>query len=153
MPSVFTVTLPRRHTPTFPARCVGCLTDGPDGTFYALDFNGIRPLLVRTPSCARCRLKLQSWQVWRLARTLLIAVVAFFFGYFVLLEWLPGWATGLIVLGLVVSGFAVVFVWSRVRPPAFAIDLAAASVDYEFRDATLAEEFAALNGAVRQDVE
>ena len=135
----------------FPSRCVGCLTEHPRGRLYALDFNGVSPLLVRAPSCSRCQPKLQLWQIWRLVRTLLVAVVAFFFGYLVLLRWLPGWATGLIVLGLTILGFVLLFIWSRRYPPAFVVDVGAASVDYEFRDAALAEEFAALNGAVEQD--
>jgi hypothetical protein len=69
----------------------------------------------------------------------------------VLLPRLPGFATGLIVLALIVAAFGGIFLWNRRFPPAFHIDPQGAFVDYEFRNPAYAEKFARLNGAVPAD--
>jgi len=53
----------------------------------------------------------------------------------------------LIVLGLCSVGFLAVFLWNRFYPPAFQVDVHQTCVEYEFREGTLAREFAELNGA------
>jgi len=50
--------------------------------------------------------------------------------------------TGLTVLGLCRVGFLAVFIWSRFYPPAFTVDVRSTHVEYEFRDGSLAREFA-----------
>jgi hypothetical protein len=80
-------------------------------------------------------------------RTLLIAGGSFAFGILYLLPRFEGWTCGLIVLGMCVFGFAAVFVWNRVFPPAFNVDPHDTCVEYEFRDVGTFREFAELNGA------
>jgi len=79
------------------------------------------------------------------------AGACFTFGMIYLLPRLEGWATGLIVLGLCSVGFLAVFLWNRFLPPAFQVDVHETHVEYEFRDAALAREFAELNGASPAD--
>ena len=69
------------------------------------------------------------------------------FGIIVVLPLLPGWATGLIVLGICVLGFFAQAAWGILRPPPFAVDPHDHYVDYEFRSPERAEEFALMNGA------
>ncbi len=112
-----------------------------------IHFNGIGYFATRIPICRPCRPRLLASLVWDNLRTILIGGAALAFGLIVLLPVLPGWAAGLIVLGLSVIGFAAVFVWNLRHPPAFAIDAGPRRVDYEFRDDDLGREFAGLNGA------
>jgi hypothetical protein len=102
---------------------------------------------VRVPCCAACGVRLRLWRAWDFCRTLIIAGACFAFGMICLLPRLEGWATGLIVLGLCCAGFLAVLLWNRFFPPAFQVDVHSAYVEYEFRDAALAREFAELNGA------
>ena len=51
------------------------------------------------------------------------------------------------MLGLCCVGFLAVFIWNRFFPPAFNVDVRQTHVEYEFRDASLAREFAELNQA------
>jgi hypothetical protein len=124
----------------------------PGTSTRVFDFNGVSLFSVTVPTCPSCRPRLRLWQLWDKFRTILIGAGAVAFGIAVLLPVLPGWATGLIVLGLCVLGFGVIFVWNRRFPPAFALDAGRPPVvDYEFADGSVAEEFAALNGAVPSD--
>jgi hypothetical protein len=66
----------------------------------------------------------------------------------VLLPHLPGWATGLIVLGLSCVGFLAVFLWNMRFPPSFNLDPGRYNIDYEFGDDDIGQEFANLNGAI-----
>ena len=51
------------------------------------------------------------------------------------------------MLGLCCMGFLAVFIWNRFFPPAFNVDVRQTYVEYEFRDSSLAREFAELNQA------
>ncbi|MCU0913240.1 MAG: hypothetical protein MUC88_01600 [Planctomycetes bacterium] len=96
-------------------------------------------------------MKLQLWRIWDFCRTLIIAGASFAFGMICLLPRLEGWATGLLVLGLCSVGFLAVFLWNRLLPPAFQVDVRSGCVEYEFRDEPLAREFAELNGGTPAD--
>jgi hypothetical protein len=101
---------------------------------------------IHVPCCRRCAGRLHASRIGRSLLTLLIAA-ALAFGIAVLLPLLPGWATGLIVLGICILGFFAQFAWSLLLPPPFSVEPRDHHVDYEFRDAALAEEFATMNGA------
>ena len=79
-------------------------------------------------------------------RTLLIAGGSLAFGILVLLPHFEGWQCGLMVLAMIIAGLSAVFVWNRFFPPAFTVDPHDSYVEYEFRDARMAEQFARLNG-------
>lgn len=152
MPRVFTVALPRWVGPEFPDRCVVCGTERPAASARIVSRDNLKGAAfwagwhsVRVPCCRACGLKLQLWHVWSVSRTLLIAGGAFAFGMLYLLPRFPGWATGLMVLGLCILGFAAIFLWNQFYPPSFSVDPHDAQIDYEFRDSILGEEFARLN--------
>jgi hypothetical protein len=144
---MFTVTLPRGLDPAFPDRCVRCAAACPDAPTRFVQFNGLQIFVVRIPACRPCRSRILAWLIWDNFRTLAIAGAAVAFGLLVLLPVLPGWATGLIVLGLCIVGFAAVFLWNLRYPPAFNVDAGPRNVDYEFRSDDVGREFAILNGA------
>jgi hypothetical protein len=156
--AVYSVVLPRQEAAAFPDRCVVCNTDHPASStrIIARDNRNGRLLWlgwfsVRVPCCPACGVRLQLWRAWDFCRTLIIAGACFAFGMIYLLPRLEGWATGLIVLGLCCVGFLAVFLWNRFFPPAFQVDVHSAHVEYEFRDAALAREFAELNQACPAD--
>ncbi len=152
--AVHSIALPRYEAAAFPDRCVVCKAGHPGASTRIIardNLNGRRLWLgwfsVRVPCCPACGVRLQLWRAWDFCRTLIIGGTCFAFGMIYLLPRLEGWATGLIVLGLCCVGFLAVFLWNRFFPPAFQVDVHRTSVEYEFRDATLAQEFAELNGA------
>ena len=100
---------------------------------------------VRIPCCPACGVRLQLWRAWDFCRTLIIGGVSCVLGIFYLLPQLGDVATGLTVLGLCCVGFLAVFIWNRFFPPAFQVDVHSTYVEYEFRDGTLARDFAELN--------
>jgi len=151
------VTLPRWLPPAFPDRCLVCGAATPENTTRLVARDGLQGAALwagwfttRIPCCRPCARRFHAWRAWSIARTLAIAGGSLAFGIVVLLPRYPGWVCGLTVLGLCILGFAVVFVWNRFFPPAFDLDPHAHTVEYEFRDANLAREFAELNGAVEE---
>ncbi len=151
--AVHTITLPRCETAVFPDRCVVCNADRPGSSTRIIardNLKGRRLWLgwfsVRIPCCPACGVRLQLWRVWDFCRTLVIGGASFAFGMIYLLPRLGDVATGLTVLGLCGVGFLAVFLWNRFFPPAFQVDVHRTYVEYEFRDAALAREFAEWNG-------
>ncbi len=151
---VSTVVLPRGEEAVFPDRCVVCHAEHP-GTYTRViarnNLNGRMLWLgwfsVRIPCCGSCAVRLQLWRVWDFCRTLVIGAASLAFGIIYLLPRLGDVATGLTVLGLCGVGFLAVFIWNRFFPPAFNIDVRQTHVEYEFRDRSLAREFAEVNQA------
>ena len=148
---MFIVTLPRGMNPLFPHKCIRCSVTEPLTKARFIHFNGYRLFTVYIPVCQECNPWILAWLVWDNLRTIFIAGSAFAFGLFILLPRLPGWATGLIVLGICASGFFAVFLWNRIHPPSFNVDPRQSNVDYEFGDDNIGHEFAILNGASDPD--
>ena len=154
MPLAATVSLPREFRVQFPRRCIVCGASHPITTARLVARDGMKGaalwagwFAVDVPCCGHCRLALHAIRLGRSALTLLIAAGALAFGIAVLQHVLPGWVTGLIVLGICGIAFFAQAAWSILRPPPFSIDPHDRYVDYEFRDPALAEEFARINGA------
>lgn len=152
MGNVYSVALPRQHMPTFPNRCVVCGTDGPGSEKLLLARDGMKGVAIwagwfalRVPACDGCRRRLSLRRFMDVAGTLVIAGAAFAFGLLYLLPRLPGFATGIIVLGIIIAGFGVGFVVGRFYPARFDVDPHDRYVEYEFKDRAMAQEFAALN--------
>jgi len=152
---VFTVTAPAQLPVRFADLCVACERTAPghaarlvtrDARYQLALWAGWHTL--RVPACRRCALRLHLRRWWTFARTLLVGVAGMAFGLLVLLPRLSGLATGLSVLALIALSFLALFFVDRRFPPAFNMDLRGALIDYEFRSASCAERFAALNGAV-----
>jgi hypothetical protein len=152
--AVFSVVLPRQQAAAFPDRCVVCNADRPGSSTRIIARDNLKWHLLwlgwfcpRIPCCPPCGVWLQLWRAWDFCRTLIIGGASCLFGIFYLLPHLGDVATGVTVLGLCFVGFSVVFVWNRLFPPAFQVDVHSTYVEYEFRDAALAREFAELNEA------
>jgi len=152
--SAFSIILPRQQQATFPDRCVVCNAERPEASARIIARNNLNGRLlwlgwfsVGIPCCRACGVRLQLWRAWDFSRTLIIGGASFAFGMIFLLPRLEGWATGLIVLGLCGLGFLAVFIWNRLFPPAFNVDVHSTHVEYEFRNSSLAHEFAELNQA------
>jgi hypothetical protein len=105
-------------------------------------------LTLRVPACLVCAWWLHLWRWWIFVRTLLVGAAGVAFGVIVLIPRLPGFVTGIIVLLLIATTFLMIFLFDRRFPPVFNIDLRGALADYEFRNLSYAEKFAALNCAV-----
>ena len=150
---VATVTLPTGMPAEFPDECVGCGQHFPgtarvitrDARYHIALWAGW--LLLRVPACRTCARWLHLSRWWCFLRTLLVGVAGVAFGIVVLLPRFPGFVTGLSVLFLIGVAFLVFFVIDRRFPPSFNIDLRGPIADYEFRNRSYAERFAALNGA------
>jgi hypothetical protein len=146
------VLLPREAVPVFPSRCVVCRAEKPANMARLIGRNGLHGhaiwagwYRVSVPSCRACGLRLQLWWAWDTVRSLVIAGACFAFGGTYLGGRFEGWVTGLIVLGLIGVSFLAMFCWNRVFPPAFSVDPGMVTMEYEFRDADTAREFALLN--------
>src|SRR5262245_35035736 len=151
---VATVTLPTGMPASFPDQCVGCGQRFPgnsarlvtrDARYRTAFWAGWLTLSV--PACPVCARWLHLWRWWAFARTLLVGVAGVAFGIAVLLPRFPGFVTGITVLFLIIASFLAFFVIDRRFPPSFNIDLRGPFTDYEFRNWSYAEQFAALNGA------
>ena len=155
---VATVTLPSGMPAGFPDQCVGCGQPSPgnkarlvtrDARHHIALWAGW--LTLRVPACRTCSRWLHLWRWWVSARTLLVGAAGVAFGLGVLLPRFPGFVTGIAVLFLICGSFLAFFVLDRRFPPSFNIDLRGSLTDYEFRDYSYAEQFAALNGAVPEE--
>ena len=151
---VATVTLPTGMRAGFPDSCVGCGQRSPGNAARLVTRDARYRLAIwagwlrlRVPACRPCALWLHLWRWWSFVRTVLVGVVWVAFGILVLLPRLPGFATGIVVLLLIGVSFLGFFFLDRRFPPSFNIDLRGPLADYEFRDWSYAEQFAALNGA------
>ncbi|MEN6574930.1 MAG: hypothetical protein ABFD90_01210 [Phycisphaerales bacterium] len=152
--SVFAVVLPRHQKAVFPDRCVVCNAEHPGAATRIIARDNLKGRMlwlgwftVRVPCCPACGVRLQLWRAWDFCRTLIIAGVCVAFGLIFLLPRLGDMGTGLAVLGLCCVGFLAVFIWNRFFPPVFTVDVRETHVEYEFRNGSLANEFAESNQA------
>jgi len=150
------VRLPKNQAPKFPARCVVCGQEKPDGTVrvstraigwwtWTLWAPG-RKFAVDVPACSWCgaRLRRQHWFRWltmlALAAAAILTIAPFF-------DDVPRAFRRWVVVGAVLVVLLPGFVWQLIFPPPIDLTAFSDSVDYEFRDRAYAEEFAALNNA------
>ena len=151
---VATVTLPTGMPAGFPDACVGCGQHSPgnaarlvtrDARYHLAFWAGW--LMLQVPACRPCARWLHVRRWWSFVRTVVVGVAGVAFGIVVLLPRLPGFVTGIVVLLLIGTSFLAFFLLDRRFPPSFNIDLRGPFADYEFRNWSYAERFAALNGA------
>jgi len=144
------VTLPVGVTPWFPDRCIVCGKAHPGTREMRASAppSGRSPrwYLVKVPVCPSCGARLQfGWAVFGTAQVL--AVIGGIALYAVLRLWV-GWLVS--VLGAAAGGFAALWgldALSR-RSLALSVDARGDTVEFRFRDATLAREVAAHHGVV-----
>ena len=153
MAATATVELPRSTAPQFPPRCIFCGRSNPDATlrvrghlirwwtvvlalFVSL-LNLWKPHSTDVPACTRCKTRFRRQQVVRPMVALLVGVPVLS---------LVGMFVGPTVLK-VVGVLLVCFLPRRaiaVSPP-LELSVFAKSVEFEFKDAAYAQEFARVN--------
>ncbi len=154
MPLSTDVNLPKSHVRVFPDRCVACGVAEPRnmirvGTnaigWWTLAFwtFGSR-FSVDVPACDSCRgqMLLQRW-VRRLL-TWAFAIVGVAIAVYILTAY-GGPFKRWLALGIALACCSPYFVWEVFFPPPVDLTAYSKTVDYEFRNAEYAAEFAALN--------
>jgi hypothetical protein len=152
----FDVNLPKSVTPTWPRRCVGCGRDDPESTLrlwthsigwwtFAFWMFG-KPHKVDVPACFACKLAIrrQRWLRFIVGFAIIMAGVAVGFQ---LLAAYKGPFKKWLVLLITVGCLLPFILWEVFFPPPVDITAFSETVDYEFRDAGYASEFAQLNRA------
>jgi hypothetical protein len=155
------VNLPKSVLPTFPDRCVACGVEHPEDS-YRVGTNAIgwwtlaswsfgQRFSVEVPSCGPCRAGMQRQRWARLAVNMACAIVGVGVGFSVL-RWYAGPLKKWLVMAVALVCLLPVVLWETLFPRPLDMTAFSETVDYEFRDATYAQEFAKLNG-VDMDVE
>ena len=155
MPLSTDVNLPRNHTAIYPQRCIRCGDDSVAKTIrlwthtlgwwtWALWVLGVG-FRTDVPVCSRCGWKIRFQKIGGVVLTMLIAAAFLTFAWPYIRDVVPRpfskWAA-LIGIFLCLGPY---FLWEIIFPPAIDVTAYSESVDYEFRDAEYAMEFAELN--------
>lgn len=154
------VNLPKGQPPVFPDRCVACGADHPGGAYRA-STNAIgwwtlafwtfgRRFTVEVPACEPCRdrMRRQRWVQIVVDATAIVIGVSVAIS---LLHSYHGAFKKWLVLVITLVCLLPVVLWETVFPRAFDMTAFTDTVDYEFRDAAYAEEFALLNQPTVED--
>jgi hypothetical protein len=148
------VKLPKTRQPEFPDRCVACGQKEPGNTIrvctnaigwwtIALWAFGPR-FCVDVPACDGCRHKMlrQRWTrriiTWGSAFVGVAVAMA-------VLQRHNGPLKRWLALGIALACMSPWFLWEMIFPPPIDLTAYKKNVDYEFRDAAYAQEFASLN--------
>lgn len=149
------VNLPRRHRARYPARCVRCggnhdgrtirLWTHTIGWWTALFWTFGLGFTTRPPACTKCSWRIRAQRVGGLLLTLVIASVFMIFLWPQVDDFVARSLRKWVALGLIIVCLSPYLLWEIIYPPAIDITAFKDSVDYEFRDADFAYEFAELN--------
>ena len=155
MPLSTDVNLPRQHHARYPSSCVRCGGDHQGQTmllwthtigwwtallwFFGWSFT------TRVPACGKCRWKIRFQRVGGLVLSLTVAALFMVFVWPHMDEWVARPIRKWVAIGMILVCLAPYFLWETIYPPAIDITAYKNSVDYEFRDAGYASEFAELN--------
>lgn len=167
----FDIRLSKEQQPIFPPRCVACGSDAPGGTLRfhkrSVGWSYGEKFSADVPVCGNCRGKVnrQRWLRFSISLGIIgVAIAVWLLIYFqepskaepsgsifgkVLERLLPGYLRleGWVGIGIVWVCLFPWALWQIFFPPPFDMTAYADSVDYQFRDAEYAEEFAVLNKA------
>ena len=155
MPLSTDVNLPKSHAPVFPDRCVACGVGSPDdsirvatraiGWWTVAFWHPGRRFTAQVPACTPCRRRMQRQKWLRLGIGGLFGAVGVGVAVWLLhgqrvpfRQWLA--------LGIALACMLPYLLWEVCFPRPIDLTAYSETVDYEFRDAGYAEEFAALNG-------
>ena len=154
MPLCTDVNLPKWHKAVFPKRCVRCGSDPQDGTlriwtqsigwWSALWMFG-SGFSVRVPACYSCGWRIRIKRVGGLLITIVVAMLFLAFVWPYVEGAVPRILRKWVALAMVLVCLAPVWIWEVIFPPPIDITAFPKTVDYEFRDADYAREFARLN--------
>ena len=154
MPLSTDVKLPRTRTPVFPDRCVACGVPDP-GCFIRVGTNAIGwwtlvfwthgpRFSVEVPACEPCRRQMIRQRWVRLFVCGIFVVVGVGAAVYVLGS-LRGPIKRWLGLGIALLCMVPWFAWELIFPRPIDLTAYSDTVDYEFRDADYAQEFAELN--------
>ena len=111
-----------------------------------LDVLGVRQVVQRpAPACAHCAWRLHLQRLASLLTTVGLIFIAIWWIWPMVADGVPHAARKWAMMGLAVLCCLPQCVYEVLRPHSFGITAYRDSVDYEFRDADRAREFAALN--------
>jgi hypothetical protein len=155
MPLSTDVNLPKSHKARFPNKCVVCGRPSPESTVRLITgtigwwtwllWHFGESFTVRAPACASCGWRLHLQRLAGLLVTIGLVVVALWLVWPLVSEQVPRAARKWIALGLALICISPQIIWRTLFPYPFDITCFADSVDYEFRDEDIAQEFAELN--------
>ena len=155
MPLSTEVNLPRSHHARYPPRCVRCGADPQRRTvliwthtigwwtavFWIFGWG----FSTRPPACASCAWQIRLQRVGGLLLTLLVTGLFLTFIWPLLDGFVPRLVRNWVALVLVLACLTPYFLWEVFFPPAIDITAYRKSVDYQFKDAIYAYDFAELN--------
>jgi hypothetical protein len=153
MPLATDVNLPKDHIPIFPDRCVCCGRERPGGVFRIgtqaigwwtlLSHFGPR-FTAEVPACGACRVRMrrQRWLRFLISAAFVVAGVSIAMS---LLKWYHGPFKKWLAMGITLIFLTPLILWETLFPPPVDLTAYAETVDYEFRDAEYAADFAELN--------
>jgi hypothetical protein len=155
MPLSTDVNLPKSHVPRFPDKCVVCGCQSPANTVRLMTgsvgwwtwifwWYG-KPFVVKAPACRRCGWKLHAARWNALIVTLGLAFLIFWFLDPILAAHVPRALRKWALVGSAFLCLLPLFAFQVYFPQAFDITAYGDNVDYEFRNAWYALEFASLN--------
>ena len=155
MPLSTDVNLPRTYSARFPSRCVRCGDDPADGTerlwthtlgwwTWVLWAYG-HGFVIHVPACAGCGWRIRFHRVGGTFLTMAVAAACVYFVWPYLDDFIARAMRKWVAMGLIIICLVPYFLWETFFPPAVDITAYSESVDYEFRHADYAREFAALN--------
>jgi hypothetical protein len=104
-----------------------------------------RGYTVHVPACSRCSWRIRSQRVGGFLLTLAVAAAFMFFVWPYLNDFVARSIRKWVALALIIVCLLPWFLWDTIFPPSIDITAYRDNVDYEFRDADYAYEFAALN--------
>ncbi len=155
MPLSTDVNLPKGHKARFPDKCIVCHRTGPDSSVRL--FTGAigwwtwllwmfgKPFMVKAPACTSCGWRLHLRRFVSLAITVGLIALASVYLWPLVSDELPRAARTAIKFGIAMLCIAPQVLFEVYRPHPFGITAYGKSVDYEFRDPDLAQEFAEMN--------
>lgn len=129
-------TLLRSERPVFPSRCVACGKPDPKAAFR-LSTNS-----TAAPACPPCARSLR-YERWLRRAAKYLGVTA---GLAVSTFLLPGGQNALVAATLAIGGALPTILYEHAHPRVFDVTARQNVIDYEFKDSSYANEFAALNG-------
>ncbi len=149
-----TCRLPLDYVAQFPERCVVCLESNPNATRRLIYRNHGKArrlwagwFQVTVPCCPACGLRLFGQKLVHVLSLYVVVIVSMGGTAYVLWRWLglQDLLLGLCSFGVMAVSVLALQIWQLNHPPSFDVTVGDRTVEYEFRDAGYAAEFAALN--------
>jgi hypothetical protein len=152
----YDIKLPLGMVPTFPDSCINCGCEAP-GAFLEYDTNAIgwwtivfisfgKKHRILVPACSSCKRQLRRNRLLRLSLALVLLGIGSLLAIHLLHNYHGPFKTHIAIL-IALPFLAPYIAWELKYPPPFDLTAYSETIDYEFRDAGYASEFAMLNDA------